>query len=1568
MDMGRHRRRWVRQALITAAVSALGALGPGVAPALAVAPTVTSSPPTAVGPDGFTGHGTVNPNGTDTHFQFEEADFGTAYATFANSTDVGAGTSPVAASEALRAVSDWTYHVNLHAYNSGGDLADGTDQTVTTPPYASRPGAPGDLDVPGTTTHSAGFAVQGRAGPTNDGSDPSDGAPNNYPDDAANALALYPSGAIVVAGTASASGNTTLPNGFELRRYTAAGVPDSTFTPGEPALTFSGESGVSGNAVGLQKLTAQDAADAIVVAGTGTSSSGTDVLLARFTAAGEPDGDFGTGGSGQLIEAGGGSANALVVAPDHTLWVAGGAGNNAVVWHFDAAGTTVLSKTTVPGTGPATALVRQSDGALVAAAGRATTFELIRVTTTGALDSGFGAAGVLSVPAPGPALAAAVDEHLCTAASCPQREIVVAGGNATRFALARVTESGALDTGFGHAGIVTTTATGSPARALVVQSDGKPVAGGVEASSTAGPEMLLTRYTVAGALDPSFGIGGRVHTGYPDAFGDTKTPSGIGADAEVNALGLMPDGRIVAAGIDANAPQIIVAPPPGRRTLASPRPGTGQIDTGDLPDVAVTRYQGGPPTTKITFTPPATTGAQDATFAFASNLTGSRFQCRIDSGAFANCTSGQAFGPLSFATHTFTVRAIDHFNHVDPAPPSYRWTICSGCDTTPRTSLTGEPPALTNARTATFTFIADDPSDTFQCQLDGGAFSPCASPDQLAGVADGSHTFVVRAVNGLGPDPAPPSYRWTVDTVAPHTTITSGPSGTLTSPTATFAFTSSKPGSSFQCKLDGAAFTPCISPMTYLVAAGKHTFFVRAVDPAGNLDPAPPSRTFTFVQAQCSQTVGFYDVAATGCFGKQSGRFVSTPGSDVNLNGLTVHPGDATTTITIDPVAHKITSTGTVTVSASEVPLDQEKLAWSVPAPSKGTETLPALNPPQGAGVEGLPFEGDVSLSLKGDKSSNLAGNVQLPLGTIAGALGINGTVTMQATPAAGLQHDKLTVERDDLQIGGIGIKQLKVAYDQAADIWEGAASIELPTPNKLGIAADLQFQHGSFHSFSGSVDNLNFPIVSGIYLQRIAVVFGIDPTTIGGGLGLSFGPQVDGSSVVRVDGNFLYQATFGGNPGHVHVDGTVTLAGYKLANGYFDYFTSGLTKFGAQAQIGLPNDNDPKPKSEPVYIDAALAGVIQAPHFDVDVKANVDLNFIDTSVSAEVLASDLGLVACAHLSAFGFGWSPGASYTWANHDFNLIGDSCSVGSFETLPIASAAAAGRATLRLPAGGALIGLTGATAQPRVTLTGPHGRHISVPTTSVAPEMVPGFMVLQDPTDKVTYIAVQHSTGIWRVALEPGSSPITHIRDAALLPPAHVSVKLRGRGRRRTLSWHLTPEPGQRVTFWEKGRDSAHIIGSARRPSGRLHFTIANGSRGRRTIVAQVLNHGRPRADLKVAHFTAPGPAKPGKPGHLKVVWARGGAVRVSWSRSAIAQQYIVEVDTGDGAHLMGFAAGRTHAITVHDVVPIQTARVKVTAALVSGLKGPTATARYPAPKKKHKPPKKHTPPKRRSGGG
>ena len=79
------------------------------------------------------------------------------------------------------------------------------------------------------------------------------------------------------------------------------------------------------------------------------------------------------------------------------------------------------------------------------------------------------------------------------------------------------------------------------------------------------------------------------------------------------------------------------------------------------------------------------------------------------------------------------------------------------------------------------------------------------------------------------------------DRKPPETTITKHPPNTTTKHKATFAFKSSEPGSTFECRLDGnLGFSPCTSPQTVRrMYPGEHSFAVRARDRAGNVDTSP---------------------------------------------------------------------------------------------------------------------------------------------------------------------------------------------------------------------------------------------------------------------------------------------------------------------------------------------------------------------------------------------------------------------------------------------------------------------------------------------------------------------------------------------------------------------------------------------------------------------------------------------------------------------------------------------------------------------------------------------------------
>ena len=67
--------------------------------------------------------------------------------------------------------------------------------------------------------------------------------------------------------------------------------------------------------------------------------------------------------------------------------------------------------------------------------------------------------------------------------------------------------------------------------------------------------------------------------------------------------------------------------------------------------------------------------------------------------------------------------------------------------------------------------------------------------------------------------------------------MVTGPPVTTTSTSATFEFVSSEAGSTFECLLDAGNWTPCTSPTDYfLLSSAPHSFYLRATDPAGNID------------------------------------------------------------------------------------------------------------------------------------------------------------------------------------------------------------------------------------------------------------------------------------------------------------------------------------------------------------------------------------------------------------------------------------------------------------------------------------------------------------------------------------------------------------------------------------------------------------------------------------------------------------------------------------------------------------------------------------------------------------
>ncbi|MEZ5073395.1 MAG: Ig-like domain-containing protein [Solirubrobacterales bacterium] len=180
------------------------------------------------------------------------------------------------------------------------------------------------------------------------------------------------------------------------------------------------------------------------------------------------------------------------------------------------------------------------------------------------------------------------------------------------------------------------------------------------------------------------------------------------------------------------------------------------------------------------------------------------------------------------------------------------------------TAIDSGPAGLTNDNTPTFGFSSpDDPAATFECRIDDDPFAACSGPGDThtpAPLADGAHTFAVRAIDAeANPDPDPATRTFTVDTDPPNTTITSGPGELSNDNTPTFGFSSGDAGATFECRVDGNSFAAC-GPGSHTIgplADGPHTFRVRATDAAGNADQSPASRDVTIDTTAPDTTIGF---------------------------------------------------------------------------------------------------------------------------------------------------------------------------------------------------------------------------------------------------------------------------------------------------------------------------------------------------------------------------------------------------------------------------------------------------------------------------------------------------------------------------------------------------------------------------------------------------------------------------------------------------------------------------------------------------------------------------------------
>ncbi len=277
-----------------------------------------------------------------------------------------------------------------------------------------------------------------------------------------------------------------------------------------------------------------------------------------------------------------------------------------------------------------------------------------------------------------------------------------------------------------------------------------------------------------------------------------------------------------------------------------------------------------PPVPAIDSGPTGTVASTSATFTFSDTEAGVTFECKLDTGAFAACTSPANLSGLAQGSHSYEMRAKDAAGNT--ASATRAWSVDTAAPPVP--TFSAGPTGSVSSTDASFAFSDTEPGVTFECRRDADPFAVCTSPVDFTGLAEGAHTFDVRAKDALANTSAAATRSWTVDTtVPPIPTITSGPSATVGATTASFGFTG-EAGATFECRRDAGAFATCTSPSVYTgLTNGAHSFEVRAKDAAGNLssgatrawavDSVAPNTTITAGPKTGKATTATFKFTAT---------------------------------------------------------------------------------------------------------------------------------------------------------------------------------------------------------------------------------------------------------------------------------------------------------------------------------------------------------------------------------------------------------------------------------------------------------------------------------------------------------------------------------------------------------------------------------------------------------------------------------------------------------------------------------------------------------------------------------
>lgn len=693
----------------------------------------------------------------------------------------------------------------------------------------------------------------------------------------------------------------------------------------------------------------------------------------------------------------------------------------------------------------------------------------------------------------------------------------------------------------------------------------------------------------------------------------------------------------------------------------------------------------------------------------------------------------------------------------------------------------------------------------------------------------------------------------------------------------------------------------------------------------------------------------------SGCFlrGTGSAARMSVTTGPINLNGLQIVP-DAGVKILIDPRAHTLDTTGSVSVELSgggigPITLWHGELHVQLPNAGAG-QTLFSFDTSRfGVDLLGFGVRGRVDVILGAD-------NVRVPIAlALPPVLGdIRGQTELVADGKRGLHVDSLHVHVGNVFVGPLLIDYFDLDYSGAGDVWRGAAGLHFPPPGLGGaLKAEVEFDMGRYKHGAISYEPPPPGIVIGpfVYLTKIGGELDLDPTHIAALATVGAGAAVNGVSPVSVDGRFDMTFPPKPKPLDFKMSGTVKVLFLGLADGFLNFQADGYAAFGGHAGLDL----------SVLSLDANVNGFVDGSKgaFGADAKAQmcVDLKFGPFSfpcVAGELALNNNGLAACAEAdlpepvgrqsAGIELPWSdvspavlvspPALAYTIASH----LAFPCHTDAYRSPPRAATArlaAVGDTTVTVPAGvpTETIALFGDGGPPRVTLRGPRGE---------APAQ--GSATITNAPAGATFVKLNRpAAGTWTISLEPGSPAVKRLLQSDGYTPARVRARLGGRGRARAIHYSVSGlGHGQSVVFAERGRFGTRLIGRARAARGLLRFAPADARGGRRAVLALVQHGGLVTDTVRVGTYVAPGPLRPARVRGVSLR-RRGNSVTASWRGVGGAARYVVRVRGSHGMRRLRVLSARSRKLRVSRLAPGDRLAVTVSALSRAGRAGPAGSA-------------------------